>query len=163
MEIPTLVDAVQIDIMDLNVDLEVKTCQSISHESSLHLVQIYNKYNQGKLEKDLQWKLQKFQEDCHVFDLESFLGTLQDTGIPFPKIVLKREYPHFNGPFEKTRSGVDTSYKRMWVVEYSTSDKAHVETGFKEFKKAGLLQKYTGVSTPTSILLLAKMMKLHRR
>ena len=143
VEIPILVDAVQIDIMDLQVYLEVKTCQSISHESSLHLVRIYNKYNRGKLENDLQWQLQKFQEECHAVDPDSFLGVLQDTGIPFPKLVLKKDYP-FNGPYEKTRDGVDTSYKRMWIVEYSTSDKEHVETGFKEFKKAGLLQKYWG-------------------
>lgn len=117
--IDEVVDTVQIDLIDLLVMLEeVKTVQAISHESRLHLVRVYNRFNRIQVERALQKQLQEFQEAAAEFDKNSFLGALEDANIKFPKLSVKLDYP-FNAPYEKRKDGEDSRFKRTWIIEYA--------------------------------------------
>lgn len=141
--IENLVEAVQIDLIDLQIQLSVKTCQALRHVRLLHLTHVYNRFNRKQVETDLQEQLTQFQKDCLKTDPEGFLGTLEHAGRKFPRINVKLDYP-FNGPFEKTKDGYDTRFKRAFIIEYALADKEHVETAVKQFKRAGLLNKFWG-------------------
>ena len=130
-------------MININIDLEVKTCQAISCESLLHLVCISNKFNRPMFEQDIQHQLAEFQKGWAECDEDSYLGRKEKTGKKVPPMTIKLDYP-FNGPWEKTKDGQDTCYKRMFVVGYATEDKVHVETLFAEFKRSGKLQEYWG-------------------
>jgi hypothetical protein len=148
--IEDLVDAVQIDLIDIKITLAVKTCQALRHEKRLHLMHVYNRYNRKQMEKDLQMQLTQFQNEQHAEKPDSFLGTLEDAGRPFPHINVRIDYP-FNGPFEKTRAGHDTRYKRAFMIEYASEDKEHVETAVKLFKRTGRLREWWGEHAQTHI------------
>jgi hypothetical protein len=140
--IEELVEAVQIDLIDAQVQLQVKTCQAIRHEDKMHLMYVSNKFNRKQVEVDLQEQLAQIQKDYYVQDKESYLGKMEAAGRKFPKINLKLDYP-FNGPFEK-RDGKDTRYKRVFVVEYAYDDKVQVETAVQLYKKSGRLSQHWG-------------------
>lgn len=144
--IEDIVKQIQIDLMDLQITLEVKKCQAISHESMLHIVCVSNKFNRAMFEIELRRQLKDFQEACYEFDPESHLGKKQAAKKKVPVINVKCDYP-FNGPWEKTKDGQDTRHKRMFVLEYDTKDKLHVETLMKEFKRTGQLTAYWGEHT----------------
>jgi hypothetical protein len=140
--IEELVEAVQIDLIDAQVQLQVKTCQAIRHEDKMHLMYVSNKFNRKQVEVDLQEQLAQIQKDYYIQDKESYLGKMEAAGRKFPKINLKLDYP-FNGPFEK-RDGKDTRYKRVFVVEYAYDDKVQVETAVQLYKKSGRLSQHWG-------------------
>jgi hypothetical protein len=138
--IEELVDAIQIDLIDAQMQLQVKTCQALRHEERMCLMYVYNRYNKKQIERDLQDQLTKLQEDS---DKESLLGALEAAGKKFPKIVVRVDYP-YNGPFERNRDGVDSSYKRVFIIEYALEDKEHVETAVAAYKKSGRLTQFFG-------------------
>lgn len=104
---------------------------------------INNKFNQAEFEGSLMYQLSEFQKDVHEFDPESYLGRKEAAKKKIPTLTVKLDYP-FNGPWEKTKDGQDTRYKRTFVVEYSTDDEVYVETIMAEFKKAGKIKEYWG-------------------
>jgi hypothetical protein len=140
--IEELVEAVQIDLIDAQVQLQVKTCQAIRHEDKMHLMYVSNKFNRKQVEVDLQAQLTQLQKDYYIQDKESYLGKMEAAGKKFPKINLKLDYP-FNGPFER-RDGQDTWYKRVFVVEYAFDDKLHVKMAVQLYKKSGRLSQHWG-------------------
>lgn len=140
--IEELVEAVQIDLIDAQVQLQVKTCQAIRHEDKMHLMYVSNKFNRKQVEVDLQAQLTQLQKDYYIQDKESYLGKMEAAGKKFPKINLKLDYP-FNGPFER-RDGQDTRYKCVFVVEYAFDDKLHVETAVQLYKKSVRLSQHWG-------------------
>ena len=142
-DIDELVEIVQIDLMDFQIDLYIKTCQSISHEDRLHLVRVSNSFSRLQVQQLLQDQLQSFQESVAEFDKNSYLGKKQESKVKFPPLDVQLEYP-YNGPWEKTKDGEDTRYKRMFRTQYATHDKVHVETGINLFKKSGKLIEYWG-------------------
>jgi hypothetical protein len=63
-------------------------------------------------------------------------AVLEHAGRKFPRITVKLDYP-FNGPFEKTKDGFDTRFKRAFIIEYAQADNEHVDMAVKQFKRAG--------------------------
>lgn len=141
--IEELVEAVQIDLIDARIQLHVKTCQAIRHYERMHLLYVSNKFNRKQVEKDLHDQLTKLQQDYYLQDKNSELGRREAMGKHFPKIYVKVDYP-FNGPFEKTKTGQDTRYKRVFVIEYSVEDQVHVETAVQLYKRSGRLSQFWG-------------------
>jgi hypothetical protein len=141
--IEDMVDMVAVDMMDHHIILEYKTCQCISHESSLHLVRVYNKFSRPSVEKALQQQLANVQMEEYRRDKTSFLGSLQHKKIVFPKISVQKDYP-FNGPFKKEADGADTTFKKQWTILYDTKYKEQVEAAVKIFKDSGALSRYWG-------------------
>ena len=143
IDVAEIVDAVTVDLIDHQIELEVKTCQAVRHEDLMHLVGVHNKFNHKCLERELQRQLTELQMSEFKRDPRSFLGTLQEAGREMPKIYVTKKYPH-NGPWEKNSAGVDTSYKQMFIIEYATVDKDHVEHGFELLKRSGTLKAIWG-------------------
>jgi hypothetical protein len=141
--IEEIVWTVGIDLIDLGITLEVKTCQAISHKSLMHFMYINNRFNRAEFEGSLMQQLAEFQKDVHEYDPTSYLGRKEAAKKKIPTLTVKLDYP-FNGPWEKTRDGKDTRFKRTFVVEYSTEDEVYVETLMGEFKKAGKIKEYWG-------------------
>jgi hypothetical protein len=125
--IKELVEAVQIDLIDAQIQLYVKTCQAIRHQEKMHLLYVSNKFNRKQVETDLYEQLSKLQKDYYVQDKNSELGKYEAAKRAFPRINCRVDYP-FNGPFEKTRTGQDTRYKRGFIIKYSMEDRVQVET-----------------------------------
>jgi hypothetical protein len=66
--IDDLVEAVQIDLIDAQIQLSVKTCQALCHEKFLHLTHTFNPFNRGAVETDLMDQITQFQKHCHKTD-----------------------------------------------------------------------------------------------
>ena len=113
-DIEELVDIVQIDLMDFQINLAVKTCQSISHEDRLHLLCVSNNFSRMQVQQMLQDQLQEFQESVAEFDKDSYLGRKQAAKVRFPPLDVQLDYP-FNGPWEKMKDGQDMRLKRSRV------------------------------------------------
>lgn len=148
--IEDIVDAVQIDLIEQKITLSVKTCQALRHVKRLHLMHVYNRYNRGQVEKDFQSQLIQFQKDQAEEKPDSLLGALEAAGKEFPRINVRLDYP-FNGPFEKTKDGVDTRYKRTFVIKYAEKDAEHVEDAVKLYKRSGKLKAWWGEHAQTHI------------
>ena len=114
IEIEEIVHAVTVDLLDHQMQLAVKTCQAASHESLMHIVRVHNKFNAQKFGQELQDQLTKLQLEEFKTNKDGYLGTLESVGRHFPQIYVKLGYPH-NGPWEKSRAGVDTRFKQMFI------------------------------------------------
>jgi len=141
--IEDIVWTVGIDLIDLGIVLEVKTCQAIAHKSSMHFMYVNNKFNRAEFEASLMHQLKEFQESVYEFDPDCYLGRKQAAKKSIPTIAVKLDYP-FNGPWEKAKKGQDTRYKRAFILEYALEDETYVETLMSEFKKAGKIKEYWG-------------------
>lgn len=137
-------EAVEIELIDLQIQLSVKTCQALCHEGKMHLLYVLNKYNRGQVERDLQRQLEQQQKGYHFQDKNSFLGKFEEAGrAAFPKINGKLDYA-YNGQYEKRKDGVDTRFMRVFVIEYALADKPHVEEAVKLYKRSGRLSAFWG-------------------
>jgi hypothetical protein len=104
---------------------------------------VNNKFNRAEFEASLMHQLKEFQESVYEFDSDSYLGRKQAAKKSIPTIAVKLDYP-FNGPWEKTKKGQDTRYKRAFILEYALEDEVYVDTLMSEFKKAGKIKEYWG-------------------
>jgi hypothetical protein len=139
--IKELVEAVQIDLIDHEIQLEYKDCQSIASENRLTFLCISNKFSEESMSLFIQKRLQEIQRREHSRDVTSFLGRYHSKSAIFPSIVIRREFP-YNGLWEERKEGEykDSSYKQAFTLECSVSDIEQVEYAAKIYKRSGQLK-----------------------
>ena len=139
--IKELVEAVQIDLIDHEVQIEYKDCQSIASENRLTFLCMSNKFSEESMSLFIEKRLQEIQKREHARDATSFLGQCHAKSVIFPSIVIRREFP-YNGIWEERKDGEyrDTAYKQAFVLECSTTDIEQVEFAAKIYKRSGQLK-----------------------
>jgi hypothetical protein len=98
VEIPEMVEAVTVDLMDHQLTLDYKSCQAISHEMLLHTVRVSNKFNVKAFQDVFQKQIEDVQVDEYFRDKESFLGKMEALKFEVPKVTVRKDYP-YNGPW----------------------------------------------------------------
>ncbi len=139
--IKELVDAVQIDLIDHEVQIEYKDCQSIASENRLTFLCMSNKFSEESMSLFIEKRFHEIQKREYNRDATSFLGQCHAKSVVFPSIVIRREFP-YNGIWEERKDGEyrDNSYKQAFVLECSTDDIEQVEFAAKIYKRSGQLK-----------------------
>lgn len=140
--IKLLVQAIGVDLIDLDVVLEYKDCQAIQSKACIHYTCIQNKFNEGSM-SDFLYKhfkaIQKMEFEC---DKTSLLGQSEAVRKPFPIIVVNREYL-YNGIWEERKDGEskDRRYKMAFQLHYAVEHSEVMEMASKFYKCSGWINR----------------------
>ena len=142
-----LVAAIAVDLLDHQIRIEYKECQAIMTVDRLTICCVKNTFEAVSVEEELRREFTEIMQEEFKRDSASLLGVRYEAKLAFPDFIVRKDWP-FNAQYTpRSASGteqVDTSFKRVYRLEYSTEDVIEMKRAYLLLKDSERLKRLFG-------------------